>query len=181
MSYWPDFIVDQIWKFYDSISLCWTFGHFSVVVLLTSVRLVNFINACKRSCGEVMFLHLSVNLSTGDVYPSMQLGRAGIVKTGSGVMVKGGGVWWKGMWDRDCGKARVAKEGDVWQRGCTSPPPPQTQPVTAIKVGGTQYILVAIIIPRMMLKTFKATFHSSSQLIIFVKTEALAPMNRKLP
>ena len=28
-----------------------------------------------RSCGKVMFLHLSVILSTGGVYPSMHLGR----------------------------------------------------------------------------------------------------------
>ena len=31
------------------------------------------------------------------------------------------------------------------------------------------------------LKSFKAIFYSSSQLIIFVKTVAIAPMNRKLP
>ena len=34
---WPKFIIDHIWRFYDSISLCWTifrsFGHFSVVIL----------------------------------------------------------------------------------------------------------------------------------------------------
>ena len=40
------FITDHISKFYDSISLCWitfwTFGHFSVVMLSTSVRLVSF-------------------------------------------------------------------------------------------------------------------------------------------
>ena len=38
---WLAFTVDHIWKVYDSISLCWTtfwtFGHFSVVMLLTSV------------------------------------------------------------------------------------------------------------------------------------------------
>ena len=36
----------HIWKFYDSISLCWTifwtFRHFSVVMLSATVRLINF-------------------------------------------------------------------------------------------------------------------------------------------
>ena len=32
-----------------------------------------------------------------------------------------------------------------------------------------------------MSETFKAIFYLSSQLIIFVKTVAIAPINRKLP
>ena len=41
------FIINHTWTFYDSISMCWTifwtFGHLSVVMLSTSVRLVNLI------------------------------------------------------------------------------------------------------------------------------------------
>ena len=45
VSFWLDFNIDHIWKFYDSIPLCLTifcnFGHSSVVMPSTSVRLIS--------------------------------------------------------------------------------------------------------------------------------------------